>query len=92
MLNDFLAMRLKSETEQAKSKSLKISEPQKEEKGNAWIARYSGVHPEARRRFASFTVVNPKLIANFYYEALDMSEEEFENNRKQILSGVGIAE
>jgi len=92
MLNDFLAMRLKSETEQAKSKSLKISEPQKEEKGNAWIASYSGVHPEARRRFASFTVVNPKLIANFYYEALDMSEEEFENNRKQILSGVGIAE
>ena len=92
MLDDFLAMRLKSETEQANSKSLTISEPTKEEKGNAWIARYSGVDPEARRRFANFTLVNPKLIANFYYEGLDMSEEEFENNRKQILSGVGIAE
>jgi len=92
LLNDFLAMRLKSETDQAKSKSFKISEPKKEEKGNAWVARYSGVHPEARRRFANFTVVNPKLIANFYYEALDMTEEEFEKNRKQILTGVGVAE
>jgi len=92
VLNDFLAMRLKSETDQAKSKSLKISEPKKEEKGNSWVARYSGFHPETQRRFASFTVVNPKLIANFYYEALDMSEEEFEKSRKQILTGVGVAE
>jgi hypothetical protein len=46
VLNDFLAMRLKSETEQAKSKGLKISEPTREEKGNGWRASYSGVHPK----------------------------------------------
>jgi hypothetical protein len=74
------------------SKNLKISAPKEKEQGNAWVASYSGVHPEAQRRFASFTVVNGKLIANFYYEALDMSEEEFDESRNRILGGVRVSE
>jgi hypothetical protein len=54
-------------------------------------SRYSfGFHPGCCP--GSFTVVDGKLIANFYYEALDMSEEEFDESRNRILGGVRVSE
>ncbi|MAT70739.1 MAG: hypothetical protein CMJ58_14585 [Planctomycetaceae bacterium] len=92
MLDDFIATRIRAETDQAGSRDLQMSEPAKQQQGMAWVASYNGFHPESQRRFSSFTIVNGTLIANFYYEALDCSAESFEERRKNLLGSVGVAD
>ena len=90
MLETVLLARLKAEATGAKGKGLKISGPKKKQQKDSTIATYSGYDPGSNRRFSNITIVNNKIIANLYFEGLDMSKGQFAKDSKQVLHGVKI--
>jgi hypothetical protein len=92
MLDDFLKIRLQKEREASESSNLTISDVIQEKQGDAMIGFYYGFHPEIDRRFAVFVIADKQRIALFYYEALDMHEDQFQLKLEQVIGRVNLRE
>ena len=83
LLKEFQAMRLNTERG-------RIAEPSQHPLRDTCIGMYSGVDEESQRRFSNLTIVNSEVIANFYYEALDMTQGDFVERSASVLKGVAL--
>jgi hypothetical protein len=71
---------------------LTLSEPRRSEQQGAHIAVFEGTDGAANRRTRTLVIVNRSVAASFYYEALELSDQEFEERASAILSQVGLVQ
>lgn len=64
--------------------------PIQQKQGEAWVGYYTGHDAAGGRRFASFTIVATSVIANFYYETLDIPGTEFDLKCQTILGNISV--
>ena len=84
-------LELRRESEKSQSPGVVLTEAKVSEQRNARTAYYTGVEGNDRRT-ADLLIVNGSGVANFYYEALGMSESAFLERARQALGSVGFVE
>lgn len=89
-LRSALAGGLQAERAGAKSDAVELSDPEQTRRGDSLIAGYCGFDPDRKRRFANLTVVAGNVVAGFYFEALDLTCEQFNVDRSRLLDAVRV--
>ena len=90
MFDEFVEIRRQSELE-AGGSGTELSDLGSKTLPSAVVGRYQGSDPRGRR-FSNFVVANRTGIANFYFEAVGMSEAEFADRYPIVLGKVGFVE
>jgi len=67
-----------------------LSEPRTLEQQGAYIARFDGADRVTKRRTQTLVIVNRTVAASFYYEALALSDQEFQQRASAIFGQVGL--
>ena len=61
------------------------------ESGGVLAARFGGVEPAGKRRFAALSLCSPTELIYFYYEATSLTEAEFNANGRAIMNSIHLA-
>lgn len=83
-------LQLRRQQEQALAGGIALTEPRTESVRDALTARYDGMDSSSGRRTHTYVIINSKAAASFYYEAMEMSQAEFDTRAKQVLGHVGL--
>jgi hypothetical protein len=58
--------------------------------GDVLAARYTGNNQGTGRRFASLLLCSSYTTANFYYEAFELTEEQFEERARYMMNSIEL--
>lgn len=83
-------LRLRRQQEQALAGGIVLTEPRTQTVSDALTARYDGIDSSSGRRTHTYVIINSKAAASYYYEAMGMSQAEFDTRAKQVLGHVGL--
>jgi len=87
-LKDVLVVRRRAEEEAASGTTM--TDTTLTEVGGVPGARYDGFHSSARRRLSCLLLCSSTAVTVFYYEALDLTEQEAASRAEAILGSVRV--
>jgi hypothetical protein len=67
-----------------------LSEPRTLERQGVYVARFDGADRVTKRRTQTMVIVNRTIAASLYYEAIALSDQEFEARASTIFGQIGL--